>query len=72
MTKELLHFEESHHYEVQIWSGPEGEIDYCNDYYSYPNAIRAFNQANREKQYVRLLSVDKNGMPDGKIEKFNW
>lgn len=61
------------HYEVQIWSDPNGEIDYCNDYFSWEAAYDGYRQALKDGyEYVRIVSVDPDGLPDGKIDKFSW
>lgn len=61
------------HYEVQIWEGPEGEVDYCNDYFSWDAAYKGYKEALGDGyEYVRIVSVDSEGMPDGEVDKFSW
>lgn len=61
------------HYEVQIWEGPEGEVDFCNDYFSWDAAYDGYRRALKDGyEYVRVVSVDSEGMPDGEIDKFSW
>lgn len=61
------------HYEVQIWGGPEGEVKYCNDYFSWDAAYDGYKEALEDgNEYVRVVSVDSDGLPDGDLDKFSW
>lgn len=61
------------HYEVQIWSGPAEEVEYCNNYFSWDAAYDGYKKALKDgNEYVRVVSVDLDGLPDGEIDKFSW
>lgn len=61
------------HYEVQIWKSPEGEVEFCEDYFSWDAAYDGYKETLKNgNEYVRIVSVDPDGLPDGEIDKFSW
>lgn len=51
------------HWELQQWEEPNGEMMYCNVYYNWDDALKAFEEANKEGVYLDLVPVDQDGMP---------
>lgn len=61
------------HYEVQIWDGPEGDVIYCTDYFSYESAKEAYRIFLKDEPYIRLVEVDSDGMPiEYGTEEYSW